>query len=101
MQSAAPEALDVDSEPEHIQKLYGLDDDRCAHFARQCLIARRMVERGVRFVQIYSGGMENQRHGTATTTSRATIRSSPAKPTNRSPPCSPIWRSAACSIRRW
>ena len=31
------------------------------HFARQCLIARRMVERGVRFVQIYSGGMENQR----------------------------------------
>ena len=61
MQSAAPEALDVDSEPEHIQKLYGLDDERCAHFSRQCLIARRMVERGVRFVQIYSGGMENQR----------------------------------------
>jgi hypothetical protein len=53
--------LDVDREPEHIQKLYGLDDKRCAHFARQCLIARRMVERGVRFVQIYSGGMENQR----------------------------------------
>jgi hypothetical protein len=61
MQSAAPEALDVDGEPQHIQTLYGLDDDRCAHFARQCLIARRMVERGVRFVQIYSGGMENQR----------------------------------------
>ncbi|MDG1896768.1 MAG: DUF1501 domain-containing protein, partial [Fuerstiella sp.] len=33
----------------------------CDHFAKQCLIARRMVERGVRFVQIYSGGMENQR----------------------------------------
>ncbi|MCA9221632.1 MAG: DUF1501 domain-containing protein, partial [Planctomycetales bacterium] len=61
MQSAAPEALDVDSEPEHIQKLYGLDDERCSHFSRQCLIARRMIERGVRFVQIYSGGMENQR----------------------------------------
>jgi uncharacterized protein (DUF1501 family) len=60
MQSAAPEALDVDSEPEHIQKSYGLDDERCAHFARQCIIARRMVERGVRFVQIFSGGMENQ-----------------------------------------
>ncbi len=43
------------------KKLYGLDDDRCAHFARQCITARRMVERGVRFVQIYSGGMENQR----------------------------------------
>ncbi len=60
MQAAAPEALDVESEPEHVKRLYGLDNKKCAHFARQCLIARRMVERGVRFVQIYSGGMENQ-----------------------------------------
>jgi hypothetical protein len=60
MQSAAPEALDLDREPEHVKKLYGLGEKRCGHFARQCLIARRMVERGVRFVQIYSGGMENQ-----------------------------------------
>ena len=61
MQTAAPEALDLASEPSHVQSLYGLDDRRCGHFARQCLIARRMVERGTRFVQIYSGGMENQR----------------------------------------
>ena len=61
MQSAAPEALNVDGESQQIQSLYGLDDDRCAHFARQCLTARRLVERGVRFIQIYSGGMENQR----------------------------------------
>ena len=61
MQSAAPEAFDIESEPESIQKLYGIGDKRCEHFARQCLTARRMVERGVRFVQIYSGGMENQR----------------------------------------
>jgi len=61
MQSAAPQALDVNQEPQHIQKLYGLDNKKCAHFARQCLISRRMIERGVRFVQIYSGGMENQR----------------------------------------
>jgi hypothetical protein len=61
MQSAAPEAMDVDREPEHVRKLYGVDQEKCAHFARQCLIARRMIERGVRFVQIYSGGMENQR----------------------------------------
>ena len=61
MQSAAPEALAVDQEPEHVKKLYGLDDDKCNHIASQCLTARRMVERGVRFVQIYSGGMENQR----------------------------------------
>lgn len=60
MQSAAPEALDVEREPAHLKALYGFDDPKCAHMARQCLIARRMVERGVRFVQIYSGGMENQ-----------------------------------------
>ncbi|HWB00408.1 MAG TPA: DUF1501 domain-containing protein [Pirellulales bacterium] len=61
MQLSAPEAFNVDDEPEAIRKLYGLDDKRCAHFSRQALIARRLVERGVRFVQIYSGGMENQR----------------------------------------
>ncbi|MHB8519288.1 MAG: DUF1501 domain-containing protein [Limisphaerales bacterium] len=61
MQAAAPEAFDLAREPQAIQSLYGLDDKRCGHFARQCLIARRLVERGVRFVQIYSGGMENQR----------------------------------------
>ncbi|HEY2156184.1 MAG TPA: DUF1501 domain-containing protein, partial [Isosphaeraceae bacterium] len=61
MQMAAPEALDVNREPEPIRKLYGIDDPKCAHFAKQCLMARRLVERGVRFVQIYSGGMENER----------------------------------------
>jgi hypothetical protein len=60
MQMAAPEALDIDKEPELVKRLYGLDNPKCTHFAKQCLIARRMVERGVRFVQIYSGGMENQ-----------------------------------------
>ena len=61
MQSAAPEALNIDAEPAHIQAAYGIENDRCSHFAKQCLTARRMIERGVRFVQIYSGGMENQR----------------------------------------
>ncbi len=61
MQTAAPETLDVKDEPEHIKKLYGLDKPKSKHFAEQCLRARRLVERGVRFVQIYSGGMENQR----------------------------------------
>ncbi len=60
MQMAAPEAIDVARETPATQKLYGLDNPKCTHFARQCLIARRLVERGVRFVQIYSGGMENQ-----------------------------------------
>mgnify|MGYP003299959009 FL=1 len=61
MQQEAPECFEIDSEPDHVKNLYGLNEKRCSHFARQCLMARRMVERGVRFVQIYSGGMENAR----------------------------------------
>ena len=60
MQMAAPEAINLEAESQATQALYGLDNPKCTHFARQCLIARRMVERGVRFVQIYSGGMENE-----------------------------------------
>ncbi|MFN6105035.1 MAG: DUF1501 domain-containing protein [Planctomycetaceae bacterium] len=60
MQMAAPDAIDVGAESQATQALYGLDNSKCTHFARQCLIARRMVERGVRFVQIYSGGMDNE-----------------------------------------
>lgn len=61
MQTAAPEALEISGEPEHIRSLYGVEEKRCAHFAKQCLMARRLVERGVRMVQIYSGGTENER----------------------------------------
>ena len=60
MQTAAPKAFDVSNEPDHIKKLYGVNEKHCGHFAKQCLTARRMVERGVRFIQLYSGGMENQ-----------------------------------------
>ena len=59
MQMSAPEAVDFDSEPGHIKKLYGLDQKRTADFGRKCLLARRLVERGVRFIQIYSGGNHN------------------------------------------
>jgi hypothetical protein len=61
MQMAAPEALDFQREPLHVQRLYGIDNPQCTHFAKQCLMARRLVERGVRFVQLYSGGEENER----------------------------------------
>jgi hypothetical protein len=61
MQMAAPEALDFSRESTATKALYGIDDPKCGHFAKQVLMARRMVERGVRFVQIYSGGMENER----------------------------------------
>ena len=59
MQMSAPEALDLNREPQSIQQLYGVDNPRCAHFARQALLARRLVERGVRFIQLYSGGLDN------------------------------------------
>lgn len=60
MQMAAPEAMDIDRESQKIKDLYGIDNPKCKHFARQCLMARRLVERGVRFVQVFSGGMENE-----------------------------------------
>jgi hypothetical protein len=60
MQSCAPEAIDLSSESMETQKLYGLDDEVTAPFGRQCLLARRLVERGVRFVQLFHGGMGNQ-----------------------------------------
>jgi hypothetical protein len=59
MQRYAPEATDLGREPEAIRELYGINDKRSAVFGRQCLLARRLVERGVRFVQLYSGGAHN------------------------------------------
>jgi hypothetical protein len=59
MQAEAPRAVDLTGEPAPVQKLYGLDDARTERFGRRCLMARRLVERGVRFVQVYSGGGHN------------------------------------------
>ncbi|GDX40304.1 hypothetical protein LBMAG21_05960 [Armatimonadota bacterium] len=56
MQATAPEIVDVNKEPEHIKEMYGINEKRSEVFGRQCLMARRMVESGVRFIQIYSGG---------------------------------------------
>jgi hypothetical protein len=55
MQSAAPDAVDFAKETQATRKLYGLDEKPTADFGRKCLLARRLVERGVRFIQIYSG----------------------------------------------
>jgi len=59
MQMSAPEAVDFGSEPEHIKQIYGLGEKRTEDFGRKCLLARRLVERGVRYIQIYSGGNHN------------------------------------------
>jgi hypothetical protein len=53
MQADAMEAVDFSKEPEHVKRLYGLDDSVMRPYAEKCLLARRLVERGVRFVQVY------------------------------------------------
>ncbi|MCA9264048.1 MAG: DUF1501 domain-containing protein, partial [Planctomycetales bacterium] len=55
MQTAAPEAVDLAQETTHTKTLYGLDDKKTETFGRMCLLARRLVERGVRFIQLYHG----------------------------------------------
>lgn len=55
MQAAAPEAVDLSTESEATRKLYGMDDAPTRKFGTNCLLARRLVERGVRFIQCYSG----------------------------------------------
>ncbi|MBS1827281.1 MAG: DUF1501 domain-containing protein [Acidobacteria bacterium] len=57
MQACAPEAVDISSETEVTKKLYGLNESTTEAFGRQCLMARRLVERGVRFIQLYHGGL--------------------------------------------
>lgn len=56
MQMSVPEAVDVSREPESIRNLYGLDQESSRGFGRNCLLARRLLERGVRFVQLFNGG---------------------------------------------
>ncbi len=59
MQMEVPEALGIEGESEATKEMYGLNDKDTAAFGRQCLLARRMVEKGVRFVQIFSGGWDS------------------------------------------
>ncbi|MCX6369623.1 MAG: DUF1501 domain-containing protein [Armatimonadetes bacterium] len=56
MQRTAPEAVDISKEPDSIKELYGLNDAATKDFGFRCLLARRMVERGVPFIQLYAGG---------------------------------------------
>jgi hypothetical protein len=59
MQQHAPEAIDLSAETQETVELYGLNSERTRDFGRRCLLARRLVERGVRFIQLYSGGSHN------------------------------------------
>jgi hypothetical protein len=55
LQLSAPEVLNLDGESEAVKRLYGLDEKVTEDFGRRCLVARRLLERGVRFVQVWSG----------------------------------------------
>lgn len=62
MQSAVPEALDLSGESAATKRLYGLDNPVTEEYGRRCLLARRLVERGVRFVQLFLGGQPWDTH---------------------------------------
>ncbi|HVX14209.1 MAG TPA: DUF1501 domain-containing protein [Pirellulales bacterium] len=62
MQMAVPEALDLASETEATRRLYGLDQPATREYATRCLLARRLVERGVRFVQVFMSGQPWDTH---------------------------------------
>src|SRR5262249_45590236 len=59
MQTAAPELVDLSGEPKHVQDLYGIGQQETDDFGRQLLLARRMAEQGVRFIQICHAGGGN------------------------------------------
>ncbi len=62
LQTAAKEALDISKETEATKRLYGIDDPATAEFGTRCLIARRLIERGVRFVQLYTANQTWDHH---------------------------------------
>src|SRR5262249_52907995 len=61
-QTAVPDVLDLSKETEETRRLYGIDNPRSAEYGKRCLLARRLVERGVRFVQIYLSGQPWDTH---------------------------------------
>ncbi|MEO7651922.1 MAG: DUF1501 domain-containing protein, partial [Bryobacteraceae bacterium] len=65
MQLSVPEAVDLKGESEATKRLYGLDEKETGPLARRCILARRLLERGVRFVQVYHGasGKDWDAHG--------------------------------------
>ena len=62
MQTSVPEALDLSGETTEVRRLYGLDNPTTAEYGRRCLLARRLIERGVRFVQLFLNGQPWDTH---------------------------------------
>jgi uncharacterized protein (DUF1501 family) len=80
MQARAPEAVDISKETEATRELYGLNTKETAAFGRNCLLARRLVERGVRFVQLYHGAGSKWDAHTKIETNHAELCRSSDKP---------------------
>lgn len=59
MQSEVPQAIDLSDESQETRDLYGIDDAKTSKFGRKCLLARRLIEKGVRFIQVYSGNWDS------------------------------------------
>ena len=96
MQTSVPELTDISSEPKHILDLYGPDVHKPGTFARCCLLARRLAERDVRFVQIFHRGWDQ--HGNLPGDLPQPV---PATSTRRATRWSPTSSSAGCSTTRW
>jgi hypothetical protein len=62
MQTAVPDVLDLSKETEETKRLYGMDNPKTAEYGKRCLLARRLVERGVRFVQLFLSGQPWDTH---------------------------------------
>jgi len=76
MQTAVPEALDLSRESEHTRRMYGLDNPATREYGSRCLIARRLIERGVRFVQLFLSGQPWDTHNKNAETLRTLCASS-------------------------
>ena len=71
MQTSVPGVLDLGVEPAHVRELYGLDDRATERFGTQCLMARRLAEKGVRFIQLTSNGWDHHNNLRQSITDRA------------------------------
>lgn len=62
MQDVAPQVMDLSAESEQTLKMYGVDEKETDNFGRQCLLARRFVEAGVRFIELGHGSWDHHRN---------------------------------------
>ena len=100
MQAEAPEAVDLARETQETLDLYGVGQQPSDEFGRNCLVARRLVERGVRFVQLYSGGGHLEETWDAHESVEKNHGATRPRSTAPSPACSRTWNVADCWIAR-